>query len=488
MDDEQKQYRQPPTFQQIPNIIFPGLPEALLVRFGSSKPQAKPTSGGFRVPSPTTSDEEELVLLEEQLRKLEPNSLARLDTVYSQTSPASISLASDSDHLSRLGDSTSIFSPNNSLGESPFTFLGSNTAPANPFNFGYSPSSGRQHFTTPGEIGGETGNRKIKATNMVVEREPPKSAAPLPPNANQPAFGNFQQPEFGKASPIQNRLQSAVFNIPKPLQARPEHHRMEPARSSHFKQASEYAHKLIDPFRSRDPAQTKSGQESSNYADVVEVPRPVNATTWRSVPPAKSTYSSVHISGGFVSVNAPSNVKNPVDLTTPDDPYNLDRALLSDKFGVADPYKYVDSGQATENIKALLEGAFEDDEDKPRTRGRKKKIESMLAEKLETLHVGLQQQSENHGDAEEDEDDGTVEGLNVKLLPHQVDGVEWMKDKEIGKKKKNGILPKGGILADDVGLQLQSQTLIALTSCTDGVGQDHPVDSIITCQSSPQAV
>ncbi|KEQ59440.1 uncharacterized protein M437DRAFT_25697, partial [Aureobasidium melanogenum CBS 110374] len=56
------------------------------------------------------------------------------------------------------------------------------------------------------------------------------------------------------------------------------------------------------------------------------------------------------------------------------------------------------------------------------------------------------------------------EGLTVKLLPHQVEGVSWMIDKEIGERKKNGVLPKGGILADDMGLgkTVQSVSLILL--------------------------
>lgn len=151
-----------------------------------------------------------------------------------------------------------------------------------------------------------------------------------------------------------------------------------------------------------------------------------------------------------------------MDLTQPEDPYNLDAGLMDTGFGAVDPYTYIDAGKATENIKALLEGAFEDEEDKPRTRGRKKKAASGLADKLEKLNVNAEQKKKEGceteevegGDADDDEeeeaDDGTVEGLNVKLLPHQVGGVEWMKDKEIGLKKKNGILPKGGILADDV--------------------------------------
>jgi hypothetical protein len=44
------------------------------------------------------------------------------------------------------------------------------------------------------------------------------------------------------------------------------------------------------------------------------------------------------------------------------------------RFGEPDMYAYVDSGAASENIKALLEGAFEDDSEKlPRARLRKKK-------------------------------------------------------------------------------------------------------------------
>lgn len=146
-----------------------------------------------------------------------------------------------------------------------------------------------------------------------------------------------------------------------------------------------------------------------------------------------------------------------VDLTKPNQPsYIPDPALQPDRFGAVDPYLYVDAGKATENIKALLEGAFEDEDDKPRTRGRKKKVEGAiegLADKLSGLgvHEDKSEVGEHEDDDAEELDDGTVEGLKVKLLPHQVDGVEWMKDKEVGVKKKNGILPKGGILADDVG-------------------------------------
>ncbi|KAF2098361.1 hypothetical protein NA57DRAFT_66676 [Rhizodiscina lignyota] len=120
---------------------------------------------------------------------------------------------------------------------------------------------------------------------------------------------------------------------------------------------------------------------------------------------------------------------------------------------------YVDVENANKNMKALLEGAFEDEEDKPKLRLRKRKQPEVkedsgakgLASKLAALDVKDQ---EKKGDKEDEEeaDDGTIDGMKVKLLPHQVDGLAWMTDKEIGKRKKNGVLPKGGILADDMGL------------------------------------
>jgi len=156
-------------------------------------------------------------------------------------------------------------------------------------------------------------------------------------------------------------------------------------------------------------------------------------------------------------VNPYQRAGNSVDLTKPQENMIPDSVIFGDNFGAADPYNYVEAGKATENIKALLEGAFEDEEDKPRTRGRKKKVEAVVAgltDKLKDLGVKSDEKQTDKAEVEEEEeeevDDGTVEGLKVKLLPHQVDGVEWMRDKESGAKKKNGILPKGGILADDV--------------------------------------
>ncbi|TEA11429.1 putative ATP-dependent helicase [Colletotrichum sidae] len=93
-------------------------------------------------------------------------------------------------------------------------------------------------------------------------------------------------------------------------------------------------------------------------------------------------------------------------------------------FGDAD--FYTDPAKASADLKALLEGGMEgDDEDK---------------------------------DPENTGKDGSVEGLNVKLLPHQVEGVEWMRGRELGPVKR-GKVPKGGILADDMGLGKTLQTI-----------------------------
>jgi SNF2 family DNA or RNA helicase len=120
-----------------------------------------------------------------------------------------------------------------------------------------------------------------------------------------------------------------------------------------------------------------------------------------------------------------------------EDDFDPDAAIRAegDRFGAPDMYAYVDSGQSAENIKALLEGAFDDDNEKiPRTRLRKKKKQQQqeddagtsLANRLQALEVKDEEVSAEAAEEEEEEDDGTVDGLKVKLLPHQVDGVAWM--------------------------------------------------------------
>ncbi|KAJ9640289.1 hypothetical protein H2201_008567 [Coniosporium apollinis] len=291
-------------------------------------------------------------------------------------------------------------------------------------------------------------NNKEPSRKMVNEREP---ARPAPP-PRQPLvpkqiydLTNSPDPEFGKISPLRNPLKtddksySHLFIPQKPIN-RPEWHR---------------------PAQQPKPAQPLPGS--------VGVPQPSNLPSYTTQPAPRPTFSSFNGgAGGFQPVNGFAPPRATVDLTKQDDDeFDPDKALADDRFGAPNPYEYVDATKANENIKALLEGAFDDDEEeKPRLRRRKKKAEPSAAlNKLADKLAGLEVKEEEKGKPEEDEeevDDGTVEGLNVKLLAHQVDGVAWMTDKEVGTRKKNGVLPKGGILADDMGLgkTIQSVALI----------------------------
>lgn len=170
--------------------------------------------------------------------------------------------------------------------------------------------------------------------------------------------------------------------------------------------------------------------------------------------------------GAFQTINSASTYKgyNYVDLT-----------MNGYRDPKPDPYTFVDPVKAQEDLKALLEGAMEDDEDVPKTRLRKKKKQAEaddLAKKFKEFSVDDDEEAEVKEDklavasddeeGEEEEDDGSVEGVKVKLLPHQVEGLEWMRGREIGTGKKGARVPKGGILADDMGLgkTLQSISLI----------------------------
>jgi len=402
--------------------------------------------------------------------------LSGLQQFSVEESPSLVSSSGfgDSTHSLRLGDSSSLFSLTPPSRRSGFGEPAPNSPRASLFRGSSSPEQKGFNFSPSSISSVDLGQRRVEHPSsstqgsipaevvgrMVREREPPR--VPLTPHKiNQPTTERMQQPEFGKPSVMQNPLRGNTnpFNVPKPNRPRPEHHR--PAgRSSGdtLEQADGQSKRVLDLPRAQQPSFFDTKYNRVIDHDVVEIPRPANHSSWTTKPSKAPTFSS----------QSSSVISNFIDLTS-----NLGRALhYDDAFSKADPYIYVDTEKANENIKALLEGAFEDEEDKPRTRARKKKLQAdtdELLNKLKGLSVasggkaseGKPNEAEEEED-EEEEDDGTVEGLKVKLLPHQVEGVSWMIDKEVGVRKKNGILPKGGILADDMGLGKTIQSIALL--------------------------
>lgn len=332
----------------------------------------------------------------------------------------------------------------------------------------------------------------------------------IPENLSKPAerISHYIPPRSSK--------ESSIFNIPKAGKPRPEHHRapqpvgaptrkppavsynnlvakaqgssisgdsdlqsfMQDYVSAQPYNGSSTSQTLAQPPAAQQRSHGHSRFEQHDKPKPVPLAKPPNSINQTTHAAPRPMFSSV---SGFTAVNAfkqhTSAPRSVIDLTgsaqDPDDFFDPDRALAQDKFGAFDPHNYVDAAHANENIKALLEGAFEEDEDdKPKTRLRRREnppqtqslsraVPEAKSSELRAgaaLATGHGEEPEEEQD-EEEEEDGTVDGLRVKLLPHQIDGVAWMLDKEIGKRKRNGVLPNGGILADDMGLGKTIQAL-----------------------------
>ncbi|CAI6098109.1 unnamed protein product [Clonostachys chloroleuca] len=112
---------------------------------------------------------------------------------------------------------------------------------------------------------------------------------------------------------------------------------------------------------------------------------------------------------------------------------------------------YTDPNKASADLKDLLEGVMDDEEEDSSDEAKDEKPKK----------EEVKEEADNKRPGIVDPKTGTVPGLKVKLLPHQVEGVEWMRGRELGPVKR-GKVPKGGILADDMGLgkTLQTITLI----------------------------
>lgn len=338
---------------------------------------------------------------------------------------------------------------------------------------------------------------RVPAAKAGNEKSPIEIPSSPAPKQNGPSHLLSPQPEFGRPTALNNSVSplaktSAKTSNPKVIRRSGDNNHSNLFSTRYHKPPTSATNPLLDIDRAapiqpqqqtRDASSTTGAYSSSKDSYVISgrtdpfsrpvpnpsashypvyVPVPTNpASTWRPAPPP--TFSSNSSTNPYMRP-----ASNFVDLTQPaarpamEDGFNDGQVFGSDRFGTADPMMYLDSKQADENIKALLEGAMDEEDDKPRTRRRKKELENQvdhLAKKMQGVHV---QEEEKEQVEEEEEDDGTREGLKVKLLPHQIDGVEWMTNKEVGTKKVKGILPYGGILADDMGLgkTIQSIALI----------------------------
>ncbi|ROW13520.1 hypothetical protein VPNG_04383 [Cytospora leucostoma] len=184
---------------------------------------------------------------------------------------------------------------------------------------------------------------------------PTSPAAPAYRSLNSLAFGQSEKPVFGQPGKLMSSLKQKAANASSNLfiqpKRRPEHHR---------------DHKMP----SRKPSEAASTSQVQYFSSLGPGAQPTEYV--------QSSYYKA----------PPSNV-----------------AFEDNTF-------YTDPAKANEDLKALLEGGLEDDEDEQDKKGY-----------LE---------------------DGTLEGINVKLLPHQVEGVKWMKGRELGpvkrgKKSLNGV-------------------------------------------------
>jgi SNF2 family DNA or RNA helicase len=284
------------------------------------------------------------------------------------------------------------------------------------------------------------------------------STRPQPSQPSQPA--SLPSSDQSLYHPILNESFHPPTSKPSTKTTPPKHAKPEEKYSNLFIPSKKHLKPAANPLlQARDRMDSQQQQPRSSLTsgdeDVVEIPRPTNQPAFAARPANPPMFSSQPI--------LPKPISNFIDLTANVIGMATNNGLFHDRFGAADPSLYMDSGKATEDIKALLEGAFEDEDDKPRTIRRRKQVEDDLVAKLEGLEVkGAEPEAEPAEDDEAEEDDGTIEGLKVKLLPHQIEGVKWMQDKELGTKKTRGVFPRGGILADDMGLGKTIQSIALL--------------------------
>ncbi|CZS96469.1 related to RIS1-similarity to RAD5 protein [Rhynchosporium graminicola] len=307
----------------------------------------------------------------------------------------------------------------------------------------------------------------------IILNEQPQKEAESSRSVKPSTVPQFGQPTF-PSSPLHRApvKDSGLFIQPK---SRPEHHRNgEKPAHPHVQAAKDLVRKVVhNPLMPRAPSEyhpeLKYAPPPNSSAQRAPAPQYNSYTTTKAAPQqmfssmggSSSGFSSANSGSNYIDLTQASPSNNCIDLTK----INCRDSHVAPITESFEPYTFVDPAKAQEDLKALLEGAMEDEEDLPRTRSRKKIKDADvdgLPDKLNGLKVGDEKTAAASDDEEEEEDDGSVEGVKVKLLPHQVEGLEWMKGRELGTGKKGARVPKGGILADDMGLgkTLQSISLI----------------------------
>lgn len=399
----------------------------------------------------------------------------------------------DTSELSHLGDSSSLFDEQRTPPASSPIYSATRTKPISktPHSMARDrePPGGQPRGLAPASAHvpvAKSLHERLIANEPIDLSTPPKAAS-----------------EFGKTSTMQSPLKIAprtqnpsVFNQPMPGHSRSEHHRdHKPIAIQRPNISSQTAKPAPSNVRSRYSGDSSADSgifeiqpsefRSRSSYPAAPVPQPMNTQHRTIQAPPRPIYSSVGHANGFQPVNRNQGMFSLESRKTvilddlapkrsgsdDEDNFDPDTAIRAEHgtFGAPDVYAYVDSSQANENIKALLEGAL-DEENIPRTRGRKKKKQAednaalSLADRLEALEVKDAAADKAAEDEEDEEDDGTVDGMKVKLLPHQVEGVAWMIEKETGVHNKRAKLPKGGILADDMGLGKTVQSIAVILS------------------------
>ena len=286
--------------------------------------------------------------------------------------------------------------------------------------------------------------------NLSAYRSTANMSAPRQSSQNQDKYANlFIGNKSNKSELHQPPPSSNPFHA---LKNRVEHKSEEKVHNFYDKKTA-YPPQPTRPQTTAPPAPSYPSlptQKQNN--DVYIIPDPMASLPKPVYRPQPQMFSSTAQSNAYFRAPTYS------DMTTNNIGFATNHNAYHDEY--SDPVNYMDAAKANESIKNLLEGALEDEDDKPRTRRRRKQQEEKVDDLANAIQ-GMKVKDEEPED-EADEDDGTREGLKVKLLPHQIDGVHWMIDKETGTKKTKGVFPKGGILADDMGLgkTIQSIALI----------------------------